>query len=105
MGRRENKVESYLNSQIEKLGGITRKWVSPGHDGVPDRIIIIHGLIYFVEVKTPDGVMSPVQVREQERLYNAGAPVCVVYGAEGVDHFIREVVLVELDPTPTSIIH
>ena len=51
MGVRENKVEKYLDAEVNRLGGITRKWVSPGRDGVPDRIIILNGHICFVEVK------------------------------------------------------
>lgn len=89
MGVRENKVEKYLDSEVKKIGGITRKWVSPGRDGVPDRIVIVKGQIWFVEVKTVDGRLSVAQNREHARLIEAGANVCTVYGEEGVDSFIR----------------
>ena len=89
MGVRENKVEKYLNSEIDKMGGITRKWVSPGRDGVPDRIIIVDGTIDLVEVKTNDGKLSPSQIREQVRLSNAGATVATVYGKNGVDEYVK----------------
>jgi|TARA_Y100000310_G_C20519146_1_gene732765 hypothetical protein len=91
MARRENMVERYLDSEILKLGGMTRKWVSPGVNGVPDRIVIIQGLVFFVEVKTVDGRLSPWQERELERLSAHGAHTDVVYGVEGVDKFIQEV--------------
>jgi len=42
MGVRENKVEKYLDKEVSKIGGITRKWVCPGRDGVPDRICFIN---------------------------------------------------------------
>lgn len=89
MGVRENKVEKYLNKKVEELGGITRKWTSPGRDGVPDRIIIIRGTVIFVEVKTSDGKLSSAQKREHERLKSNGAMVNIVYGESGVDHFIE----------------
>lgn len=89
MGVRENKVERYLNSEIEKLGGITRKWVSPGRDGVPDRICFLRGKVVFVEVKTDDGKLSPVQEREHRRLIEVGARVRVVYGEDDVDLLIE----------------
>ena len=89
MGVRENKVEKYLDSEVKKLGGITRKWVSPGRDGVPDRIVIINGAVWFIEVKTLDGELTPVQEREHQRLKDVGAKVLTVYGHEGVDYFIR----------------
>lgn len=89
MGVRENKVEKYLNKKVEELGGITRKWISPGRDGVPDRIIIIRGTVIFVEVKTSDGKLSSAQKREHERLKSNGATVDIVYGESGVDHLIE----------------
>ena len=88
MGVRENKVEKYLDERVTELGGITRKWVSPGRDGVPDRIVILEGLIWFVEVKTVRGTLSQVQIREQRRLRSAGANVTTVNGQAGVDIFI-----------------
>lgn len=91
MGVRENKVEKYLDKQITALGGLTRKWVSPGRDGVPDRICIVKSLVWFVEVKTVDGKCSPVQLREHTRLSDVGADVRVVYGEQGVDDFIRNI--------------
>ncbi len=90
MGTRENRVERYLDSEVVKLGGLTRKWISPGRDGVPDRIVIINGVVWFVEVKTIDGKQSEVQKREHQRLRYCGANVATVYGNIGVDMFIRE---------------
>ena len=86
MGVRENKVEVYLDREIRKLGGITRKWT--GHAGIPDRIVLIDGTVVFVEVKTVDGRLSSVQKREHERLEGHGANVAIVYGNHGVDEFI-----------------
>ncbi len=91
LGARENKVEKYLDSEVTKLGGLTRKWVSPGRDGVPDRICVINGEVTFVEVKVEGGKLSPHQYREQVRLKDAGAIVFTVYGHEGVDEFIRKI--------------
>lgn len=88
MGVRENKVEKYLKDEVAKLGGISRKWVSPGHDGVPDQIVIYKSHVFFIEVKTPDGSLSSVQIREQKRLKYHGASVLVVYGNHDVDDVI-----------------
>jgi hypothetical protein len=89
MGVRENKVEKYLDKEVVALGGITRKWVSPSQDGVPDRIVIVRGLVMFVEVKTVDGVLASNQEREHTRLIECGAQVKTVYGKESVDVFIE----------------
>jgi len=90
MGVRESKVEKYLDSEVQKIGGITRKWVSPGRDGVPDRIVIVATMVWFVEVKTVDGALSPAQIREHARLKEAGAKVFTVYGERGVDGFVAD---------------
>ena len=89
MGVRENKVERYLDEEVVLLGGLTRKWVSPNQVGVPDRIVFIQGDVWFVEVKTADGRLSPEQIREHQRLKNAGAKVATVYGKNGVDKFME----------------
>ena len=92
MGVRENKVEKYLDDEVKKLGGITRKWVSPGRDGVPDRIVIVAGVVTFVEVKTTgDGKLSTVQEREHRRLRDSGARVTTVHGHAGVDAFLLDI--------------
>ena len=88
MGARENKVEKYLDSEVKKLGGVTRKWVSPGRDGVPDRIVIIKGTVRFVEVKTSEGKLTVRQQREHDQLRAAGARVHTVYGQSSVDMFL-----------------
>ena len=90
MGIRENKVEAYLDAEVKKLGGLTRKWVCPSHCGVPDRIVLIKRVTMFVEVKTDDGRLSPMQEREIDRLTSMGARVRVIYGYQGVDELIEE---------------
>lgn len=87
MGVRENKVETYLHDEVTAIGGSTRKFISPGHDSVPDRIIFV-GMIIFVEVKTIDGRLTPAQRREQSRLRKLGALVTTVYGRAGVDSLL-----------------
>lgn len=91
MGVRENKVETYLNDRVTSLGGTSRKWVSPGRRGVPDRIVMLPWGIWLVEVKTIDGSLSPDQEREHQRLTDAGAKVRTVYGHPGVDKLIEEI--------------
>ena len=88
MGVRERKVENYLDEQIRKMGGITRKWVSPGRDGVMDRICFIDPE-WFVEVKTTDGTRSKNQRREGDKLMKKGARVAIVFGNAGVDKLIH----------------
>lgn len=51
---RERDIETYLVKKIQMIGGQCLKFVSPGHVGVPDRIILLPGgIIAFVELKAP----------------------------------------------------
>jgi hypothetical protein len=92
MGVREAKVEKHLSNQVTALGGITRKWVSPGHI-VPDQLLFVFDQIFVVEVKTDDGGFEPGQLREQERLRKHGTNVCTVWGNTGVDQMIKDLKL------------
>lgn len=90
MGVRESNVERYLQERIKEIGGTTRKWVSPGANGVPDRIVLLSREVWFVEVKTVDGQLSPVQRREHGRLKAHGANVITLYGCGDVDRFAEK---------------
>lgn len=86
---RERDVEKRLVDGVKALGGRCYKWVSPGNSGVPDRIVLVGGRTIFVELKTDNGRLSPVQARQIQRIADMGNEVEVVYGPGGVDDFLR----------------
>ena len=48
---REKAIEQKLSLMVKKRGGICPKFVSPGYDGMPDRIVLLPGCHFaFVEV-------------------------------------------------------
>ena len=56
---RENKIEKALRDKVKSQGGKCWKFVSPGTDGVPDRLVLLYkGKIGFVEVKAPGEELS-----------------------------------------------
>lgn len=76
---REVTIEKYLKQQVEKHGGICRKWVSPGYTGVPDRIVMFHPrVILFVELKSPTGRLRARQKRVRDEFAKLGIPVYVL---------------------------
>ena len=88
---REKDIEAWLKSRIEGLGGLWLKFVSPGSDGVPDRIAIFpNGRTVFVELKTAMGHLSRVQRYQIRRFRERHQQVCVVYGKRGAVDFIRD---------------
>lgn len=85
----EKEVEKKLVSGIRKMGGRAYKWVSPGANGVPDRIVILpHGRIIFVELKTETGRVSKLQKMQHVILARLGCDVRVLYGPDGVEAFL-----------------
>jgi hypothetical protein len=86
----EKDIEQYLVREVHKRGGLTYKFVSPAARGVPDRIVIIPGgAVWFVELKTETGRLSPLQRRHLKQLRQVGANATVVYGMDGVQQFLR----------------
>lgn len=85
----EKDSEKLLREEIKKLGGLCYKFISPGNAGVPDRIIILYGWVFFVEMKRTKGVLDPHQKNQIQKLKSRDQLVTVVYGDSGVRNFIK----------------
>lgn len=86
MGKAETAVEKYLNKKIKELGGLTRKYVSPGHVGVADRLCFLpRGIVFLVEIKSSVGEETVPQIRERTRMLKLGQNATIIYGKKGVD--------------------
>jgi hypothetical protein len=58
----ERDIEKHFVWTVERMGGITYKFTSPGRKGVADRIACLpDGSTWFVELKTKGGRLSPLQ--------------------------------------------
>lgn len=85
---REAEIEKILVKEVKTLGGVAYKWVSPGNDGVPDRIVIFPGKKpIFVELKTNHGKLSALQKVQCKRLLDLGQRVEILYGLQEVAMF------------------
>jgi hypothetical protein len=85
---REREIEAYFCKRVKEAGGLQRKFVSPGHRGVPDRIVVHLGDVYFVELKAPGEKLRPDQDRERKKFLAAGGEVFVFDTKSGIDLFI-----------------
>lgn len=88
----EKHIETYLTNQVKRVGGLCYKWVSPGNRGVPDRIVILHGSVYFVELKRPGETPDPLQLSVHRRMKRHGRHVFVLGTIQAVDEFIQEII-------------
>ncbi|MGE7129175.1 VRR-NUC domain-containing protein [Lysinibacillus xylanilyticus] len=88
---RESQIENYLKREIEKLGGLCYKFVSPGNKGVPDRLIILpNGQVIFAELKNETGKLSPIQVKTIETLKGLKCRVFCLNSKPSVDKLVVE---------------
>ena len=88
---RENTIEAYLRDQVKAIGGKAYKFVSPGNNGVPDRLVCLPGgRGIFVELKAPGKKPTPLQRNQQKFLHTLGFEVWgAVDSKEKVDFFIQ----------------
>ena len=88
---REKDIEQKIVSAVKRRGGICPKWVSPGFDGVPDRIAIFPmAKICFIEVKAPGKKPRPLQKARHKQLRHFGFRVYVIDSEEQIDAMLEE---------------
>ena len=88
----EKYIEQKLVRAVRELGGMALKFVSPGLDGVPDRIVLLPmGRIAFVELKAPGKKMRPLQVRRKRQLEALGFLVYCVDRVEQIGGVLDEI--------------
>lgn len=89
---RESEIEGRLRKEAKKMGGMAVKFVSPGFNGVPDRIVLLPGRkIAFVELKAPGEKPRPIQEKRMRQLECLGFPVFVIDGVEQIGGVLDEI--------------
>ena len=89
---REKYIEQQLVRAVKIAGGICPKLMSPGTDGMPDRMILMPGCqIGFVEVKAPGKKPRPLQVKRHKELRALGFPVFILDSSDQIPDVLREV--------------
>ena len=89
----ESDVEKHLCKRVKsELHGWALKFVSPGQNGVPDRVILVpKGRIYFVETKAPGKKLRRLQEYVCGLITQLGFKVLRIDTKAKVDAFISEV--------------
>ena len=87
----ERDVEAYLVRLLKLDTAECFKWTSPGVRGVPDRIVLSAGRIWFVELKRPTMRPRINQVMMHERLARQGFDVRVIASKEEAKALAEEV--------------
>ena len=87
----EKYIEQKLVKAVKEMGGMAPKFVSPGLDGVPDRIVLLPmGRMALVELKAPGQKMRLLQVRRKRQLEALGFLVYCIDGVEQIEEVLNE---------------
>ena len=89
---REKQIEAKLLSAVKAEGGMCPKHISPGTDGMPDRMVLLpEARIGFVEVKAPGQKPRRLQERRHAQLRDLGFMVFILDDPEQIPRIIAEV--------------
>ena len=88
----EKSIEQVLVRLAKKHGGMAVKFLSPGLDGVPDRLLLFPGgRLAFVELKAPGKKMRPLQIKRKRQLEQLGFPVYCIDSKEMIGGILDEI--------------
>lgn len=89
---REKDIEQSLVQAVKAAGGWCPKFISPGTNGMPDRIALMPGgRIAFVEVKAPGQKPRKLQIRRHARLRALGFLVFVLDDPNEISEIINTI--------------
>ena len=88
----EKYIEQKLVAVVKSMGGMAPKFVSPGIDGMPDRIVLLPmGRIAFVECKATGKKMRPLQNKRKKQLEALGFLVYCLDDVEQIGGILSEI--------------
>ena len=95
---REAEIENHFVWSVERLGGKTWKFTSPGRRGVADRIACLpNGTTWFVELKTVGGKFSALQRAFALDMIRLNQRYACLSTKDEVDMFILSLGLIRYD--------
>jgi hypothetical protein len=87
---KEKIVENHFIWAVERIGGKTYKFTSPGRKGVADRIACLpDGSTWFVELKTKGGRLSVLQKMFMSDMTLLNQKYACLWTTEQIDEFIK----------------
>ena len=88
----EKTIEMQLVKAVRNEGGLALKFISPGFDGMPDRLLLLpDGKMAFVEVKAPGKKPRALQEARHGMLRHLGFRVYVVDAIGKIQEIINDI--------------
>jgi len=84
---KESEIEKHLVWTVDRAGGRTYKFTSPGRKGVADRIVCLDGQTWFIELKTKGGRLSELQKIFAAEMKRLNQKYACLWTKEGVDEW------------------
>lgn len=89
---KEKIVENHFVWAVERIGGKTYKFTSPGRKGVADRIACLpDGSTWFVELKTKGGRLSALQKMFMSDMALLNQNYACLWTMEQIDEWVKTV--------------
>lgn len=87
----ERDLERRFCHEVEKMGGMPLKFVSPNCRGVPDRLVLLPmGVMAFAEIKRPGGKLRSLQSYRKAQIEKLGFRVWVIDSEKQIEAFCSE---------------
>ena len=83
----EKQIERRLVQKIKEKNGLCLKLT--GYKGIPDRIVLLNGRCYFIELKDAGKKLRPEQQVWQDKLQAMGFVSVMLDSKEVVDEFVE----------------
>lgn len=74
----EKVVDKWLLKCVAGAGALCYKMHPITNGGIPDRLVISHGRVFFVETKTTGKKCTPIQIAFHKKLSDAGIDTFVL---------------------------
>ena len=88
----EKDIEKKLIKEVNKLGGLALKFLSPGYAGVPDRLILLpYRKLAFIELKAPGKTLRPLQEKRKRQLEELGFLVLCLDSKDEIGGVLGEI--------------
>jgi hypothetical protein len=87
---KESQLQTQIKNRLTKHGWLVVKIITSTMNGIPDLMCIRKGVVIFLEVKTEDGVVAPLQEYVMRVLTSNQVHSRVVRSVDDVDVYCHK---------------
>ncbi len=82
---RESQLQTKIRKRLEEHHWLVIKLIQTNRNGIPDLMCIKGGRVMFLEIKTPEGVVSELQKHMLDKLNACGCHARVIRSLDEID--------------------